>query len=66
VKPADEFGSYYGSLIEASYDCVDRLTLNAYFPLGQTGGGFRCWWRQWQGGGQRLTQTGWWFLSDEV
>jgi hypothetical protein len=58
MKPPDEFGSYYGSLIEASYDCVDRLTINAYFPLGQTGGGFRCWWRQWQGGEQRLNDAG--------
>jgi hypothetical protein len=58
MKPPDEFGSYYGSWIEASYDCVERLTINAYFPLGQTGGGFRCWWRQWQGGEQRLNDAG--------
>jgi hypothetical protein len=54
MKPVDDFSSYYASLIEASYDCVDRLVINAYFPLGQTGGGFRAWWRQWQGNDQRL------------
>jgi len=58
VKPPDEFGSYYGSVIEASYDCVDRLTINAYFPLGQSAGGFRSWWRPWQGGEQRLNDAG--------
>ena len=29
--------------------CVDRRVLNAYFPLGQTGGGLRNWWRQLRG-----------------
>lgn len=57
MKPPDEFGRYYEPLIEASYDCVDRLTINAYFPLGQTGGGFRSWWRQWQGGELRHPET---------
>ena len=36
-------------LLEGVYDCVDRIVLNAFFPLGQTGGGVRSWWRQLNG-----------------
>ncbi len=42
----DSFSSYYSNFLQGTYDCVDRLVLNAYFPLGQTGGGFRTWWRR--------------------
>lgn len=37
------------ALLDASYDCVDRVVLNAYFSVGQTPGGFRCWWRVFYG-----------------
>jgi hypothetical protein len=30
-----------------SGDCVDRIVLNAYYPLGYNPGGFRVWWRRW-------------------
>jgi hypothetical protein len=26
-------------------DCADRVVLKAFYPLGQTGGGLRAWWR---------------------
>jgi len=42
---SDSFSSYYTNFIEGTYDCVDRIVLNAYFQLGQTPGGFRTWWR---------------------
>jgi len=32
-------------LLGGSYDCVDRIVLNAYFPHGARPGGFRVWWR---------------------
>lgn len=32
--------------IEAAYDCVDRIVLNAYVTLATSPGGFRTWWRQ--------------------
>ena len=44
---ADEFSERYGDLLSGSYDCVDRLVLNAYYPLGHNPGGFRVWWRRW-------------------
>jgi hypothetical protein len=31
--------------LQRSYDCVDRVVLNAFYPLRQTGGGLRAWWR---------------------
>jgi hypothetical protein len=30
---------------------VDRIVLNAYYPMGNTAGGFRTWWRRLIGGG---------------
>ena len=44
---ADEFSERYGDLLTGSYDCVDRIVLNAYYPLGPNPGGFRVWWRRW-------------------
>ena len=41
----DELSTLYSDLLEGSYDCVDRIFLNAYFPMGINGGGMRCWWR---------------------
>ena len=41
----DEFSEQYQDLIEDSYDCVDRIVLNAYFPMAQDPGGMRVWWR---------------------
>ena len=40
----------YGDLLTGSYDCVDRIVLNAFFPLGHNPGGFRTWWRRWHDG----------------
>jgi len=45
MTASDAFSEYYAELVQGSYDCVDRIVLNAYFPLGQTGGGMRSWWR---------------------
>jgi hypothetical protein len=44
---ADEFSERYGDLLTGSYDCVDRIVVNAYFPFGHNPGGFRFWWRRW-------------------
>jgi hypothetical protein len=46
---ADLFSRRYGDLLTGSYDCVDRIVLNAYYPLGHNPGGFRVWWRRWHG-----------------
>ena len=46
---ADDFTERYRELLTGSYDCVDRIVLNAYYPLGHSPGGFRVWWRRWHG-----------------
>jgi hypothetical protein len=43
---ADDFSERYGDLLAGSYDCVDRIVLNAYYSLGHNPGGFRVWWRR--------------------
>jgi len=43
----DLFSERCGDLLTGSYDCVDRIVLNAYFSLGHSPGGFRVWWRRW-------------------
>jgi hypothetical protein len=45
----DGFSERYGDLLSGSYDCVDRIVLNAYFPLCHSPGGFRVWWRRLHG-----------------
>src|SRR5262245_21128860 len=54
---ADDFCERYGDLLTGSYDCVDRVVLNAYFPLGHNPGGFRCWWRALHGDDGDLDNT---------
>lgn len=44
-------------VIESTYDCVDRIVLRAYFPLAQTPGGFRFWWRKLMDGDTDLDTT---------
>ena len=45
----DGFSERYGDLLYGSYDCVDRVVLNAYHTLGYNPGGFRTWWRRLHG-----------------
>jgi hypothetical protein len=55
---ADEFSGRYSDLVSGSYDCVDRIVLNAYYPLGHNPGGFRTWWRRWhEGSDEELDNT---------
>ena len=42
---SDTFSAYYADLLQGSYDCLDRIVLNAFYPLGQSAGGMRTWWR---------------------
>jgi len=53
----DQFSDYYAEFLAGTYDCVDRIVLNAYFQLGQSPGGFRHWWRQLQGSDADLDNT---------
>jgi len=54
----DEFTNYYTDLLNGSYDCVDRMVLNANFALCYSTGGFRTWWRRLHNGsGAELDNT---------
>jgi hypothetical protein len=57
MPPTDAFSTYYSDELDGRYDCVDRLVLNAYFPLGHSPAGFRCWWRTLTGGDETLDDT---------
>jgi hypothetical protein len=37
----DALSTLYQDLLSGSYDCVDRIVLNAYFRMGHDPGGFR-------------------------
>ncbi len=50
----DDFSSYYEKELEGSYDCMDRMVVNAYHKMGQTAAGFRTWWRQLYGSDETL------------
>ena len=58
MSAPDAFAAYHADFIEASYDCVDRLVINCYYQLGQTGGGFRTFWRRWKGDDSHLSREG--------
>jgi hypothetical protein len=47
---SDDFSAAYRDLLDGSYDCVERLVLNADTPLCASPGGFRTWWRRLLGG----------------
>lgn len=49
LQMLDEFSEYYADFLDGTYDCVDRIVINAYLRIGQTPGGFRTWWRSLQG-----------------
>jgi hypothetical protein len=54
---ADGLSQQYADLLTGSYDCVDRIVLNAYFRMGHDAGGFRIWWRALAGSDEGLDNT---------
>jgi hypothetical protein len=53
----DQLSILYQDLLSGSYDCVDRIVLNAYFRMGHDPGGFRVWWRALTGSDETLENT---------
>src|SRR5260370_41584319 len=51
---AEGLRNLYQDLLGGSYDCVDRIVLNAYFRMGHSPGGFRVWWRALTGSDETL------------
>ena len=50
----DQLSELYQDLLTGSYDCVDRIVLNAYFRQGHNPGGFRVWWHKLTGSVETL------------
>jgi hypothetical protein len=53
----DKLCTHYKNILEGTYDCVDRLVLNGYYPLGCSPGGFRTWFRNLKGSDEGLNNT---------
>src|SRR6201987_50660 len=53
----DRLSTLYQDLLSGSYDCVDRIVLNAYFRMGHDPGGFRGGWRALTGSDETLENT---------
>src|SRR5690348_11120609 len=53
----DGLSTLYQDLLDGSYDCVDRIVLNAYFRMGHSPGGFRVWWRALTGSDETLENS---------
>jgi len=43
---SDSLTNHYSDLLDATYDCVDRIVLNGYSTLACSPAGFRTWWRR--------------------
>jgi len=54
---SDSLSDRYAALLPGTYDCVDRIVLNAYFRMGHDAGGFRVWWRALTGSDEPLDNT---------
>src|SRR5712664_3600435 len=50
----DGLSTLYQDLLGGSYDCVDRIVLNAYFRIGHDRSAFRVWWRALTGSDETL------------
>src|SRR6266545_1755382 len=46
MRTSDDLSTYVSDLLSGTYDCVDRITVRGYYPLGQTSGGLLTWWNQ--------------------
>jgi hypothetical protein len=57
MKHKDKLNLHYKDILEGTYDCVDRLVLNGYYPLGCSPGGFRTWFRNLKGSDEGLNNT---------
>ena len=49
MKTKDSLTEHYAPLLEGTYDCIDRIVLNAYCPMLLVTGGVRNWYRVMEG-----------------
>ena len=53
----DILTEHYAPLLEGSYDCIDRIVLNAYCPMLLVPGGVRNWYRLMQGSDKDMSDA---------
>lgn len=53
----DSLTGHYAPLLEGTYDCIDRIVLNAYIPMLMVPGGVRNWYRLMQGGDADMSDS---------
>jgi hypothetical protein len=56
MTQTDDFTRDLSPLLEGCYDCMDRISLNGFYPFGCTSGGLLRWWNALTGG-QTLTEA---------
>ncbi len=54
MEYSDKLSEHYKPQLVGKYDCVDRITINAYNPMLMTGGGIRVWYKGLKGSDQGL------------
>ncbi len=57
MKTKDSLTEHYMPLLEGSYDCIDRIVLNAYCPMLLRAGGLRNWYRIMEGSDEGLSDA---------
>ena len=53
----DQLSTMYADQLAGTYECPDRIVLNAYYRPCTTAGGIRCWWRSLHGDDSNLDKT---------
>ncbi|HZX58487.1 MAG TPA: hypothetical protein VFE54_07165, partial [Mucilaginibacter sp.] len=53
----DKMSLHYQENLEDQYDCIDRIVINGYIGKLQIPGGFRNWYRDFNGDDKDLTQS---------
>lgn len=53
----DQLSTMYAEQLAGTYECPDRIVLNAYYRPCTTAGGLRCWWRSLHGDDSDLDKT---------
>ncbi len=53
----DQLSGSFSDRLEGTYDCPDRIVLNAFYTFGFSPGGFRMWWRKLHGDDENLDNS---------
>jgi len=57
MEAIDSLTEHYQPLLEGTYDCIDRIVLNAYCPMLLVAGGVRNWYRKMKGDDKDLSDA---------